>query len=1151
MTKYRLVNNIVGWGVFVIAAIVYLMTIEPTASFWDCGEFITSAYKLEVGHPPGAPFFMLMGNFFTHFAKDPSQVAMMVNGMSALLSALTILFLFWSITHLTRKLILGKSRDRLSVGEIIVVIGSGLVGALAYTFSDTFWFSAVEGEVYAFSSMITALVFLLILKWEDNADNPHSDKWIVLIAYIMGLSIGVHLLNLLCIPAIVLVYYYKKNETATWKGVTKALLLSFGLIIVLMYGIIPGFTHVGGWFELFFVNTVGLSYNSGVVVYFILLLTAIVWGLFQTMKSEPNSSRLRIAFIASIVLSGIPFMGSSVFLSVVLLVALLLFVFRFKKINVKFINLTLSSLLVILIGYSTYALIPIRSAANPPMDQNSPEDVFTLTSYLNREQYGDRPLFYGRTYASSLERDAQGNVVKASEKNEYRKIIKTSPEQKDHYIASKSATYKFTNSMLFPRMHSYSGNPGFSNHLTGYRMWGGVANEKKVPTMLENIRFLFSYQINYMYWRYFMWNFSGRQNDLQGDGGITKGNWITGIPFIDGKILGLGPQKNIAPDIADNKGRNVYFMLPFILGVIGIVYQLRLKEKGYKNFSVVFMLFFMTGIAIVLYLNQSPFEPRERDYAYAGSFYAFAIWIGIGVAGISGFLKKYLKNTTLAGIVATVACLCVPVLMAAQNWDDHDRSGRTMAHDAGRNYLSSVEKDGIIFTNGDNDTFPLWYSQEVEGYRTDVRVCNLSYLQTEWYVDQMVRQAYESKPLPIKWSRSRYSGNDGSHAYIITNKQIENVLRQNDIAPMQFLQYYDTNSFRDTISLTQTMEQLRTGKNITPKNPFIDDGAIIPGNLLTMKVDSSSVDWQSLNAKPTNKMVLNLSGKNAVYRQEMMIMEMLSNLNNSNWDRPLYYAATVGPDTHLNMTPNFSLEGLTYRVTPGRALNDGVNTDVTFDNMMHKFLYGGAKHTHVYFDENTRKMATTHRAMFARLIGALIEEGKDDKALAALEKCFTEIPTSTVPLGIESISFIDAYYVLGKKEKAEALIAELLSRVDKNLDWFDRLSPQKMANCMPDINENLYIKMQIALMYQAYEHEKYQPMTDDLLQRVEFYFRNGLAPLGNSLLKGITDNTIRGFQIAANKDDSMGQLQEEGVMQQAIKLMQQYSPRLLEQYNRQ
>ncbi|WP_294083796.1 DUF2723 domain-containing protein [Proteiniphilum sp. UBA5384] len=1154
MIKYKLINNIVGWGAFTVAAIVYLLTIESTASFWDCGEFITAAYKLEVGHPPGAPIFMLVGNLFSQFASDPSQVARMINIMSALLSAFTILFLFWTITHLTRKLIVSQEQNELTLGQTIAVMGSGLVGALAYTFSDTFWFSAVEGEVYAFSSMLTALVFWLILKWEDNAGKAHSDKWIVLIAYVLGLSIGVHLLNLLCIPAIVLVYYFKKNENPDWKGGIKALLLSFGLIVILMWGIIPGFTKVGGWFELFFVNSLGFSYHTGTFIYLILLIGVIGWTLYETLSPKGKERRARTAFFMSLGMTGILFIGSSAWLWVLLIAAGAYFAFRYKKLEIHFINLAVTSLMVILVGFSAYAIIPIRSSANPPLDLNTPEDIFSLGSFLNREQYGQTPLIYGTTYASKIERSADGSAVMKGERTSYQQIVKTSPDQKDRYEKVTQPNYKYTNTMLLPRMHSHSGNPSFRNHSIGYERWGGVTDMNQMPSLWQNIKFFFNYQVNYMYWRYFMWNFSGRQNDIPGDGGITSGNWITGIPVVDDHVLGLGPQDNIAPDIVNNKGHNKYYMLPLLLGIIGIFYQFQLKKRGQQSFAVVFMLFFMTGLAIILYLNQTPFEPRERDYAYAGSFYAFTIWVGMGVAGVSYFLKKYIKNTTVATALATVATLGIPIQMASQNWDDHDRSGRTLARDTGMNYLSCVGENAILFTNGDNDTYPLWYVQETEGFRTDVRVTNLSFLQTEWYVDQLLRPAYESEPLPIKWARPQYSGESGAAALIITKREIEDVLRQNNIPSVSFSTYYDMNAFKDTLSLKQTMENLRTGQNTKPNNPFSTGNTqIIPGNVLSLDVDTAKVNWKALAAKPAHKMHINLGERSAVYRQELMIMEMLNNINDENWERPIHFATTITPDLYMNLqNRNFSLNGLTYQVVPGAPLYNGVNIDTAYDNMVNKFRWGGLeKNSDIYLDETCRRMLSTFRLYFTHLVNALVEADEKEKALTALDKVTTMIPASAVPYSSDGLLFARAYYRLGEKEKAEALIADISDRINRNLDWFTRLNPIQLSNTYIDVmGNNINPMLLISTIYQQYDKQKYKVMVDDLLQRAQTFYTLGAPYFGDALLKEITDSSVRGYY-STSPDDTLHRATEEETMQKALNMMQQFSPRLLEQYQQQ
>jgi hypothetical protein len=1162
MKRYNLLNNIFGWVAFVIAAITYLLTIEPTASFWDCGEFITSSYKMEVGHPPGAPFFMLTAKFFTLFASDATQVAKMVNSMSALLSAATILFLFWTITHLAKKLVYQDEAKEITLGQTIAILGSGLVGALVYTFSDTFWFSAVEGEVYAYSSMFTALVFWLILKWEDNSDKPGSDKWIIFIAYMMGLSIGVHLLNLLCIPAIVLVYYFKKSKDVNLKGTLLALALSFGLIVVLMYGIIPGFTKVGGWFELFFVNTLGFSYNTGALFYVIILVASIIWSLYETMSQKINAGRTRISFILCLALAGVPFIGSSAILWIILFGAIIAYVFTRKVINLRLINTTVLCLMVILIGYSSYALIPIRSAANTPMDQNSPEDVFTLGDYLSREQYGQTPLFYGKTYASDVKRDAQGSPIIASERKKYDKIVKKSPKEKDRYfVATSDQEYDYTNTQFAPRMFSNE-----ARHIQGYKNWGGVTDQTVPPTLMQNLQYFFSYQLNFMYWRYFMWNFSGRQNDKQNLGGITSGNWITGISFVDEHVLGLGPQDNIAPDVVDNKGHNTYFMLPLLLGIVGIIFQLKKKERGEQGFWVTFMLFFMTGIAIVIYLNQKPYEPRERDYAYAGSFYAFTIWIGLGVAGIWELLRKKISCTAAASI-ATIAALFIPILMAAQNWDDHDRSGRYTMRDFGMNYLRSCEPNAILFTNGDNDTFPLWYAQDVEGFRTDVRVCNLSYLQTDWYVDQMRRQAYDSKPLPIKWDKQFYVGDKGGYAFVITKQQIEAALTKNNVPHEGALgdiqqygnfsnstgdgtgdlwgQMYDKSAYKDTVPLNELMAKLRSNENYAPRNPFgIDKGLVVTGNLLSLNVNSDKVDWKSLNTQPTKGMLINLGNKNVLYRQELMILEMLDNINQDNWKRPIYFAVTVGNEMYMNLKPYFQLEGLSYRITPNTSKN-GVNSDVMYDNMVNKFKWGGVDDPKVYLDENNMRSCITYRFMFAQLLQTLLSEGKTDKALKAVDRCVQVLPPTTIPYGGESSVFADVYYQLGKPAKGKAILQAITDRAMKNIQWFNRLNPQQTDISASEIWENLSALNQVADVYQQYDLKAYKDLKEKLLSYAQIYFSKRSAALGNSLLKAFTDGAIQGYYGAK---DSTHKHVEEVLVGQSMQLMQRVSPELLREY---
>ena len=1055
MRKYQIINNTLGWIVFAIAATVYLMTMEPTASFWDCGEFITSAYKLEVGHPPGAPFFMLTGNLFTQLTSDPTKVAMMVNSMSAIFSALTILFLFWTITHMTRKITV-KDGENISTGNLIMIMGAGVVGALAYTFSDTFWFSAVEGEVYAYSSLFTALVFWLILKWEDLSDKPHADRWLILIAYCMGLSIGVHLLNLLCIPAIVLVYYFKKFPNPTLKGTIIALLVSFAIVGLMLYGFIQGLVEVCGWFELLCVNVFGLPFNSGVILYLIAVVSVLIWGLYESSREELRIGFMKTSFLLSIVLLGIPFFGEGIWLGIFLIIAFSWFLFSRKSLNLRLLNTTLSVMLVLLIGYSSYAVIMIRSSANPPMDQNSPEDIFTLGAYLNREQYGDRPLFYGETYASEIERehDSNGSAIPVVSQGAaiWGRELKNDENEKDRYIVTghkEHYVFEPQSKMLFPRM--YSRTP---SHVQAYKEWADIKGEK--PTFIENMRFFFRYQLNYMYWRYFMWNFSGRQNDIQGYGEINNGNWITGIPFID--TLLVGPQKDMPLDIVNNKGHNKYYLLPLLLGIIGLLHQAFSGKRGEQGLWITFFLFFMTGIAIVIYLNQTPYQPRERDYAYAGSFYAFCIWIGLGVAGLTRCLEKVRLNKTFAALVASLISIIVPLQMAGQNWDDHDRSGRYVCRDFGMNYLTSCEPNAIIYTNGDNDTFPLWYVQEVEGFRTDVRVCNLSYLQTDWYISQMKRQEYTSAPLPINWKANEYQQGTKDIAYIV-------------------------NTVNRPILLKEAMEFLKSDNPRTKQIPGVVDVIdYIPSDQLILPVNKDEV--LALGIVPladssdiVSQVDINLKGKNVLMKQELMILDML--LNN-NWQRPIYYAATVGEDQWLNLNNYFQLTGLAKRIVPMNVAESGkeVNTDVMFDNLMHKFKWGNIADPDVYLDENVLRMCQTSRYMFVKLINALIEEGKEEKALEALNYCMEVLPASQVPLENYSGFVLGSlYFQLGQDEAAKDVFKQIADNSLRNLNWFSRLKsskltqifPKRINSCMGEITQNLAMLENIIYISRQYD----------------------------------------------------------------------------------
>ena len=1093
MKQYKTVNNLVGWITFLIAATVYCMTIEPTASFWDCPEFITTAYKLEVGHPPGAPFFMLTANLFTQFVSDPALVAKMVNYMSALMSGACILFLFWSITHLVRKLVI-TDETNITRGQLITVMGSGLVGALAYTFSDTFWFSAVEGEVYAYSSMFTAIVFWLILKWEDVADQPHSDRWIILIAYLTGLSIGVHLLNLLCLPAIVLVYYYKKVPGANAKGSLLALAGSMVLVAAVLYGIVPGVVKVGGWFELLFVNSLGMPFNTGVIVYVALLAAAIIWGIYESYN-EKSRTRMNLSFLLTIAMLGIPFYGhgaSAVIIGILVLGVLAAYLFASKlnekiRMSARTMNTALLCTMMIMVGYSSYALIVIRSVANTPMDQNSPEDIFTLGEYLGREQYGTRPLFYGPAYSSKVALDVEDGYCVPRQKSTDTKYVrkeKTSPDEKDSYVELPGRVeYEYAQNMLFPRMYSSAHTAYYKSwqDITGYDVPYDQCGEMlmvNMPTQWDNIKFFFSYQLNFMYWRYFMWNFAGRQNDIQSSGEIEHGNWITGIPFIDNLLY--GDQNMLPQELKDNKGHNVFYCLPLILGIIGLFWQAWRGQKGIQQFWVVFFLFFMTGIAIVLYLNQTPGQPRERDYAYAGSFYAFAIWIGMGVAGIVHLLRNYMKEVPAAALTSAV-CLLVPIQMASQTWDDHDRSGRYVARDFGQNYLMSLQESGnpIIYTNGDNDTFPLWYNQETEGFRTDARTCNLSYLQTDWYIDQMKRPAYDSPALPITWDRTEYM--EGQNEYVPIRpdfkKQIDKAYKAAEEEVLNGKNPEALNNIR-----AQFGDNPYELKNILKYWVRTKDGqAVIPTDSIVVKIDKEAVRRsgmmipEALGDSIPDYMHISLKDekgnpKRALYKSELMMLEMLAN---ANWERPIYMAITVGTDNQLNMREHFIQEGLTYRFTPfdTEALGATIDSEKMYDNLMNKFKFGGIDKPGIYIDENTMRMCYTHRRTFAQLITQLMKEGKKDKALAALEYAEKMIPAFNVPYDVQNgaLEMAEAYYQLGNNTKADQIIDELANKSVEYLTWYLSLDDNHLL-----MSQREFIMHLSALDMEAKMMEKYK-----------------------------------------------------------------------------
>ncbi len=1060
MKDFKTVDRIAGWGVFIVATISYLLTIEPTASYWDCGEFICTAFRQEVGHPPGAPLFMILGRFFSLFAfDDVEKVAVMINSMSAIASGLTILFLYWTITHIGRRIVCGSgAANGMSSYQLISVIGSGVVGALAFAYTDTFWFSAVEGEVYAMSSLFTAVVFWCILKWEDEADSKYANRWLVLICYLMGLSIGVHLLNLLVIPAIVFVYYFRKYQTTT-KGVVCAFLLSCAILGGILYGIIPGVVKVASVFELMFTNGMGLPYNTGTIIYVILGVGALVYGLYYSYT-------------------------------------------RRKAV----LNTVLLGVSVILIGYSSFAMIVIRSAANPPMDENNPNNVFALQSYLNREQYGDRPLIWGEYFNSQVVDYNQTSPTYIQRNGRY-EIVDYKTER----------VYAPGSTTLFPRMYSIE-----PQHINGYMKWAGLQNKEMKPSFLQNMKFFFKYQVGYMYLRYFLWNFAGRQNDLQGhDGSVMNGNWISGFQWLDDARL--GNQSLMSDTMRNNKGNNKYYFLPLLLGILGMVYQLMAGKTGKQYFWVVFMFFFLTGVAIVMYLNQTPYQPRERDYAYAGSFYAFGIYIGFGLAWLMSIIEKHLGQNKMAASGAVALCMLGgPVILAAQNWDDHDRSGRYTARDFAKNYLESCEPNAILFTNGDNDTFPLWYAQEVEGIRTDVRVVNLAYINADWYVNQMRQKAYLSDPLPISIGPDKIVPGSRDIVYIQENPSLfvsdrysiyrskyvsaahtlhsrfQDLLRASklqQILPNDYKALVEDSELIDKpLEMQKTMDKIagnpgaygidvsaaktlkqdidklmaaicqepvplgrivdfvdsddKATKLVSQTGELVD---YIPSGSFSLEVDRAKVLANgTVPASDSSMIVDRLEWKHPrgyLRKGELMVLDILAH---NNWERPVYFAITVGDEAFQGLEEYFRLDGLAYRLVPVRtpqnvADRGYVNTDILYSSYCEKFVWGGINNPDVYLDENNLRMLMNVKSGFCRLAENLIKEGKTSKAIEVLNRCLEVMPASTVPPSYYDIFLADNFYKAGLADKAREVLDCFAAQNIQDLRYMMSLTQEQSA----------------------------------------------------------------------------------------------------------
>lgn len=1018
MKQFNLINNVLGWITFVIALVTYTLTLEPTVSFWDCGEFISAAYRLQICHPPGAPLFLILGRIFSLFAGDNvTRIAYYVNMLSAVTSALCVMFTFWTITHLGRKIVMRTAADH-SLVKIMGIQFSGLVGALALTWSDTFWFSAVEAEVYASSSFFTALTFWCILKWENIASEKHADRWIILIAYLVGLAIGVHLLNLLVLPAIVYIYYFKKY-TFTRNGFLKATAVAIATIGVLQFGIIPGLPSLMTKFDYLFTNVLGMGFNTGVFVMLLTLIAMVVGILHYTHSGSKTSLYVFIgslalmavtSFVINASFSGLVMWGIFGFLIYYLIIG--------QKITKAIINMVTLCFAFLVIGYSSYSMILIRSAANPPIDMNDPENPFTLLSYLNREQYGDNPLVYGQHFYAKMIDVKKGPMQYMKEGDKYVEA----GEKLERVFDPKDCT-------IFPRMWSDR-----ADHVQAYRAWEKIPEGKRA-TFGKNIDFLLSYQLGYMYWRYFFWNFVGRQNDAQGFGEIYRGSWLSGIEFID--KMRLGPQQGL-PASLNNKAHNTYYFLPLILGIIGLIWHFK---KSKEDATVVLTLFLFTGFFIILYLNFPAHQPRERDYAYVGSYQTFMIWLGLGVLGLIDWLSKRM-NASMATTVAGIASLGVPVLMGSQNWDDHDRSNRFTAVDFASNYLNSCPKNAILFTNGDNDTYPLWYAQNVEAIRTDVRVINLSLLNTDWYANYLKRQAYESAPVPFGMTPDKYAGSKREVVYYYNNPEVmkQYGINQTDYYPLKNIIQFVCD---DNDPLAKIQSQSGQSFNYFPTKRFmvaVDKDQVIKAGAVHPKDIPYIVDSIKFEV-----------GNSALMKADLITLDIVAN---TDWTRPVCFAITTGSDVYLNMQNYFQINGLVYQIVPmiNNQVSEGamgrINTDILYENLMEKFKWGNMDKPGIYLDETILRQTNNFRNLFYRLANKLIEEGQKEKAVKALDKCVEVMPEENVPYNQLMIGIAQAYYAAGAPDKGAALLRRVATAFTDRFNYYARFKGTSKYNAV-------------------------------------------------------------------------------------------------------
>lgn len=978
--SFRKANNITGWIVFLIASTVYILTMEPTGSFWDCGEFVSSCYKLQIPHPPGAPLFVLMGRvFIVLFGDNPLSAARGVNFMSAIASGFTILFLFWTITHFARKIVHPNPDTPITSNQVLTILSAGIVGALAYTFSDSFWYSAVEGEVYALSSFFTAIVFWAILKWEQEVDYDRkngiavsrADRWVILIFYMMGLSVGVHLLNLLTIPAIVMIYYFKRSEKVTTTGVIVAFLIGCAITGFVQTVLIQWSIKAAGAFDRAFVNGIGLPFFSGFVFFFVLIAALIVIGLRYALKK-----------------------------------------------GYYFLKLGLWCMAFTILGYSTYFTTLIRSNADPGVDMFNVDNPVSLVGYLGREQYGDWPIVFGPDFTERPPYEESGDLY-VKGKDKYEVVGKMQKQQWS----------KAPGAHLFPRMYDANNDRGQAQC---YRSFAGM-EEGDEPTMADNIKYFANYQFRFMYWRYFMWNFAGKQNDLQGFGNIRDGNWISGIGFLDKMMRSVTTEQMPTTAGVDNKANNKLYLLPFILGVLGFVYQFMVNRR---DWLVTALLFFFTGFAIVIYLNQSGYQPRERDYAYVGSFYVFALWIGIGVLQIRAWLAKKLSAALSTYIAFGLCLVAVPLLMASQEWDDHDRSKKVLARDLGKDYLESCEKNAIVISFGDNDTYPLWYALETEGIRPDLRVMNYSLLGTDWYINQLRYKVNESAPADVIFTPEQIQGN------------------KRDAVPVYPVPGFDQNRYYDLYEVLKNVVGSDDPRFLVPT----EGGTML--NVMPVKKVSIPVDVNKVRQNGTvepgdsvvNTLLLDIK-KTYLFKNDLAVLALIAA---NKWDRPIYFTSLQEVD-ELGLAPYIRMEGLSYRLVP--VANSEVNDDKSYRNIMDKFGYGNAALKGVYFDEENRRHLNSIRASHAILALNLAEKGKQDSARKILNRYDKEVSSGNIPYGMTSnrqnqhnrvsMSFLYACYRADDKALAQKVSASLKKDLQEQMRYYrllgDQLTDEQLA----------------------------------------------------------------------------------------------------------